>query len=151
VNLKFVELYQTYYRYHITGVPLTTVSKHSTHTIISNRVLRKANPKRWTQVTTRSSPTTRHSHDSPKANLGRETQSRLVRGRPRAERRIHSHNSPEADPGQETRSRLARGQPQTRNTLLTRSRPVSGERHISDSSKGILGNALGATNHGQPL
>jgi hypothetical protein len=70
-------------------------------------------------VTTRPrpSPGGRGSHDSPEAIPGRETQSRLARGQPRAGNAVmtrlsptlggrRSHDLPEAKPGWERQSRL---------------------------------------------
>jgi hypothetical protein len=65
-------------------------------------------------VMTRSRPTPggRHSHDSPEANHGRETQSRLIRGQPRAG----------------DLATFARGQPRAGDTVMTRLRPTSDRR-----------------------
>jgi hypothetical protein len=83
----------------------------------------------------------RRSHGSPEANLGRETQSRLARGQPRAGDVVttrpmltsggrHSHGSSEANPGRETQLRLAQGQPRAGEPVTPRPRPTSGGRHI---------------------
>jgi hypothetical protein len=47
--------------------------------------------------------------------------------------RIHTRDSPKANPGQETESRLTRGQPRAGDAITTRLRPTSGERRSHDS------------------
>jgi hypothetical protein len=81
------------------------------------------------------------SHDSPEANPGRETQSRLAQDEPRTGDAVttrskptarRSHDSPEAN--RLTQSRLARGQPL--DAVTTRPRPT--DRHSHDSLEANL-------------
>jgi hypothetical protein len=77
-------------------------------------------------------------------------QSRLARGHPKHDMqsrlaRVHpcgrrSHDSPEANPAREMQSRLARGQLQA--GVTARRKPTPDKQHISDSPKGISGDAL---------
>jgi hypothetical protein len=99
-------------------------------------------------VTTRPrlTPGGRRGHDSPDANRGRETSSRLARGKPRARDIVttrprptpggrRGHYSPEANPGWETQSRRARGQPRAGHAITTRLRPTSGRIRSHHSSE----------------
>jgi hypothetical protein len=59
----------------------------------------------------------------------------MTRPRPSSGER-RSHDSPEANPGRETQSRLARGQPRAGDAVTTRPRPTSGGRRNQDSPRG---------------
>jgi hypothetical protein len=72
----------------------------------------------------RPTPDRRRSHDSPEANLGRETQSRLARGQPRIGDAITAHSRPNL--GRETQSRLTRPTLDRRRSHGSRGQPRAG-------------------------
>ena len=63
-------------------------------------------------------------HESPEANLGQETQTRLARGQPRAEHAV-----------------TTRGHPRARDAVPARQRPTSDKQRNSDSPDSISGDA----------
>jgi hypothetical protein len=115
------------------GQPQTS-SAFLTHPRPSQAMLRKV-PNFADQICKADRLTNYPPTDSPEGTTMWETQSRLVRGQPRAGDAVTthprpissgrcSHDSPKTNLGQETPSQLARGQPCAGDTVATRSRPT---------------------------